>query len=101
MHDGTVRDLCFIEDLSNKSSLLVSGGAGDCRICVTDCATGVPFQALSGHTGQWRGGGGMKTWTGSEELDAQYEMDLALVERVRSDLRGHPIWACHFSSLTN
>ncbi|CAL4093907.1 unnamed protein product, partial [Meganyctiphanes norvegica] len=51
MHDGTVRDLCFIEDSSNKSSLLISGGAGDCKIYVTDCATGTPFQALSGHTG--------------------------------------------------
>ena len=52
MHDGTVRDLCFIEDSSNKSSLLISGGAGDCKIYVTDCATGSPFQALSGHTGK-------------------------------------------------
>ena len=52
MHDGTVRDLCFIEDMSNKSSLLISGGAGDCKIYVTDCATGTPFQALSGHTGK-------------------------------------------------
>ncbi|CAH2268831.1 jg16204 [Pararge aegeria aegeria] len=44
MHDGTVRDVCFIEDTSNKASLLVSGGAGDCKIYVTDCATGKPFQ---------------------------------------------------------
>lgn len=51
MHDGTVRDVCFIEDMSNKSSLLVSGGAGDCKIYVTDCVTGTPFQALSGHSG--------------------------------------------------
>uniref|UniRef100_T1IR43 Uncharacterized protein n=1 Tax=Strigamia maritima TaxID=126957 RepID=T1IR43_STRMM len=51
MHDGTVRDLCFMEDLSNKSSLLISGGAGDCKIYITDCATGTPFQALSGHSG--------------------------------------------------
>ncbi|XP_037073681.1 WD repeat-containing protein 47-like isoform X2 [Pollicipes pollicipes] len=51
MHDGTVRDLCFIEDMSNKSSLLISGGAGDCKIYVTDCVTGTPFQALSGHSG--------------------------------------------------
>ncbi|CAG0882117.1 unnamed protein product [Cyprideis torosa] len=51
MHDGTVRDVCFIEDMSNQSSLLVSGGAGDCKIYVTDCATGTPFQALSGHSG--------------------------------------------------
>lgn len=52
MHDGTVRDLCFLEDASNKSSLLISGGAGDCKIYVTDCATGTPFQALSGHSGK-------------------------------------------------
>lgn len=26
MHDGTIRDLCFLEDTSNKSSLLISGG---------------------------------------------------------------------------
>nr|XP_026500442.1 WD repeat-containing protein 47 isoform X1 [Vanessa tameamea] len=51
MHDGTVRDVCFIEDASNKTSLLVSGGAGDCKIYVTDCATGKTFQALSGHSG--------------------------------------------------
>lgn len=44
MHDGTVRDLCFLEDTSNKSSLLISGGAGDCKIYVTDCATGSPYQ---------------------------------------------------------
>lgn len=57
MHDGTVRDMCFIEDMSNKSSLLVSGGAGDCKVYVTDCATGNPFQALNGHSGvhPWHG----------------------------------------------
>lgn len=53
MHDGTVRDMCFIEDSSNKSSLLISGGAGDCKIYVTDCATSTPFQAMSGHTGKY------------------------------------------------
>lgn len=57
MHDGTVRDLCFLEDVSNKSSLLISGGAGDCKIYVTDCATGTPFQALSGHSGRY-----LKNW---------------------------------------
>ncbi|XP_031632485.1 WD repeat-containing protein 47 isoform X4 [Contarinia nasturtii] len=51
MHDGTVRDLCFLEDSTNKTSLLISGGAGDCKIYVTDCATSTPFQALSGHGG--------------------------------------------------
>lgn len=44
MHDGTIRDICFLEDSINKSSLLISGGAGDCKIYVTDCATGTPFQ---------------------------------------------------------
>ena len=53
MHDGTVRDICFLEDTSNKSSLLISGGAGDCKIYVTDCATGQPYQALSGHSGKF------------------------------------------------
>uniref|UniRef100_A0A1B0D4Z5 Anaphase-promoting complex subunit 4-like WD40 domain-containing protein n=1 Tax=Phlebotomus papatasi TaxID=29031 RepID=A0A1B0D4Z5_PHLPP len=51
MHDGTVRDLCFIEDSTNKASLLISAGAGDCKIYVTDCMTSTPFQALSGHGG--------------------------------------------------
>jgi WD repeat-containing protein 47 len=53
MHDGTVRDVCFIEDTSNRSSLLISGGAGDCKIYVTDCETGQPYQALSGHSGTY------------------------------------------------
>ncbi len=52
MHDGTVRDLCFMEDTSNRSSLLISGGAGDCKIYITDCETATPFQALSGHSGK-------------------------------------------------
>ncbi|XP_054719463.1 WD repeat-containing protein 47-like [Uloborus diversus] len=51
MHDGTVRDMCFIEDTTSRSSLLISGGAGDCKIYVTDCETATPFQALSGHSG--------------------------------------------------
>ncbi|XP_022244469.1 WD repeat-containing protein 47-like [Limulus polyphemus] len=51
MHDGTVRDLCFVEDVSNRSTLMISGGAGDCKIYATDCETATPFQALSGHTG--------------------------------------------------
>jgi WD40 repeat protein len=29
VHDGTVRDCCFLEDAG--STLLASGGAGDCR----------------------------------------------------------------------
>ncbi|XP_017147169.1 WD repeat-containing protein 47 [Drosophila miranda] len=51
MHDGTVRDMCFLDDSSTKSRLLVSGGAGDCKIYITDCVSGTPFQAFSGHSG--------------------------------------------------
>ena len=32
--------------------MLVSGGAGDCNICITDCVQGQTVQALSGHTGE-------------------------------------------------
>ena len=51
MHDGTVRDLCFMDDLTNGSSLLLSGGAGDCKINITDCETSTTFLTLSGHSG--------------------------------------------------
>lgn len=44
IHDGTVRDLIFIEDA------LVSAGAGNCQICLTD-ASGRTFKNYSGHTG--------------------------------------------------
>lgn len=54
MHDGTVRDLIFIEDTSNRTSLLVSGGAGNCHIHVTDCTSGTSLRALQGHTGKKR-----------------------------------------------
>ena len=50
-HDGTVRDLVFMQDTSNRSSLLISGGAGDCKIYVTDCETGVPIRVMAGHSG--------------------------------------------------
>lgn len=50
-HDGTVRDLVFMQDTSNKTSLLISGGAGDCKLYVTDCETGTPIRIMSGHSG--------------------------------------------------
>jgi len=52
-HDGTVRDLVFMPDTAHKSSLLVSAGAGDCKICVTDCASGALLRAMPGHSGEW------------------------------------------------
>ncbi|XP_023023173.1 WD repeat-containing protein 47 isoform X4 [Leptinotarsa decemlineata] len=70
MHDGTIRDICFLEDTSNKSSLLISGGAGDCKIYVTDCATGTPFQALSGHTGHILS---LYTWGGAMFVSGSHD----------------------------
>ena len=52
-HDGTVRDLIFMQDTSNRSSLLISGGAGDCKIYVTDCETGQPIRMMAGHSGEF------------------------------------------------
>ena len=52
MHDGTVRDCCFVEEGGGGGGpLLLSAGAGDCKVYVTDCNTVTPFQAMTGHTG--------------------------------------------------
>ncbi|XP_013117603.1 WD repeat-containing protein 47 isoform X2 [Stomoxys calcitrans] len=49
-HDGTVRDLCFLNDIERK--FLVSGGAGDCKVYVSDCGISTtPVHAYTGHTG--------------------------------------------------
>lgn len=61
MHDGTVRDLVFMEDTSNRTSLLISGGAGNCRIHLTDCSTGMALRQLYGHTAPVLG---LYTWGG-------------------------------------
>lgn len=50
-HDGTIRDLVFMQDVTSRSSILISGGAGDCKIYVTDCESGAPIRAMAGHTG--------------------------------------------------
>lgn len=51
MHDGTIRDLAFMEGPESGGSTLVSAGAGDCNIYTTDCQRGQGLHALSGHTG--------------------------------------------------
>ncbi|XP_045530826.1 WD repeat-containing protein 47 isoform X1 [Pieris brassicae] len=94
MHDGTVRDVCFIEDTSNKTSLLVSGGAGDCKIYVTDCATGKPFQALSGHSGHvlslYNWGGAMFV-SGSQDKTVRFwDLRTGGCVNVISPPMGHP-----------
>ncbi|CAG5039135.1 unnamed protein product [Parnassius apollo] len=94
MHDGTVRDVCFIEDTSNKTSLLVSGGAGDCKIYVTDCATGKTFQALSGHSGHvlslytW---GGAMFVSGSQDKSVRFwDLRTGGCVNIISPPNGHP-----------
>jgi len=47
MHDGTVRDCCFLS--GSGPPLLVSGGAGDCQVYVTDCQTASVMQVKTGH----------------------------------------------------
>ncbi|XP_064649025.1 WD repeat-containing protein 47-like isoform X2 [Lineus longissimus] len=74
-HDGTVRDLVFMQDSSNRSSLLISGGAGDCKIYITDCETGTPIRVVSGHSGHiyslhtW---GGCMFVSGSQDKTARF-----------------------------
>jgi hypothetical protein len=57
MHDGTVRDCCFLEEGGTGAPLLISGGAGDCKVssgliqtgtvwdscCLEEGGTGAPI----------------------------------------------------------
>lgn len=52
MHDGTIRDLAFMEGPESGGAILISAGAGDCNIYTTDCQRGQGLHALSGHTGK-------------------------------------------------
>jgi len=76
MHDGTVRDCCFVEEGSGGSTLLLSGGAGDCKVYVTDCQTFTPFQALTGHSGHilslYTWGGGPIFVSGSQDKTVRF-----------------------------
>jgi len=70
MHDGTVRDLCFIDDTTNGSSLLLSAGGGDNKIYVTDCDTITPFQSMAGHTQMVMA---LHHWSGANFVSASYD----------------------------
>lgn len=59
-HDGTVRDLVFQKD-SPSGTTLISAGAGDCSIYLTDCQQGQPVHAMAGHTGHVLS---LYTWSG-------------------------------------
>eukprot|EP00795_Rhopilema_esculentum_P010553 gene10553-19286_t len=48
IHNGTVRELSFAPD---KPAILISGGAGDGAVQITDCATCQTIGSLRGHTG--------------------------------------------------
>lgn len=63
MHDGTIRDLIFLEDTVNRSSMLISGGAGTCSLYVTDCQSGQLVQAMKGHSAPILG---LYSWGGAQ-----------------------------------
>ena len=51
-HNGTVRDLIFMHDNLTDDSILLSGGAGDCKIYVTDVKKQTPIKSFNGHQGK-------------------------------------------------
>jgi len=102
MHDGTVRDCCFVEEGPTGSSLLLSGGAGDCKVYVTDCQTFTPFQALTGHSGHilslhsW--GGGPIFVSGSQDQTVRF-WDLRTrgcvnLVQLAGEGKGSPVASC-------
>ncbi|XP_075896782.1 WD repeat-containing protein 47-like isoform X1 [Nelusetta ayraudi] len=85
MHDGTIRDLAFMEGPESGGSILISAGAGDCNIYTTDCQRGQGLHALSGHTGHiltvytW---GGWMIASGSQDKTVRF-WDLRVPSCVR------------------
>uniref|UniRef100_A0A3B4DY70 WDR47 cross-over region domain-containing protein n=1 Tax=Pygocentrus nattereri TaxID=42514 RepID=A0A3B4DY70_PYGNA len=75
MHDGTIRDLAFMEGPESGGAILISAGAGDCNIYTTDCHRGQGLHALSGHTGHilslytW---GGWMVASGSQDKTVRF-----------------------------
>ncbi|PAV85819.1 hypothetical protein WR25_11345 [Diploscapter pachys] len=60
-HDGTIRDIVFLDDTINRTCYLVSGGAGNCHINLTDCNSGQLLTTLRGHSAPILG---LYTWDG-------------------------------------
>ncbi|XP_035267941.1 WD repeat-containing protein 47-like [Anguilla anguilla] len=85
MHDGTIRDLAFMEGPESGGTILISAGAGDCNIYTTDCQRGQGLHALSGHTGHilslytW---GGWMIASGSQDKTVRF-WDLRVPSCVR------------------
>jgi hypothetical protein len=51
-HNGTIRDLIFMHDNLKDDSILLSGGAGDCKVYVTDVKKQTTIKSYSGHQGK-------------------------------------------------
>jgi hypothetical protein len=51
-HNGTIRDLIFMHDSMKDDSILLSGGAGDCKVYVTDIKKQTPIKSYAGHQGK-------------------------------------------------
>ncbi|XP_022239191.1 WD repeat-containing protein 47-like [Limulus polyphemus] len=75
MHKGTVRDLCFMEDLSNRSSLLISGGAADNKIFITDCETGMSSKFQNNFQGTILS---LYTWGGAMFVSGSHDKTIRL-----------------------
>lgn len=58
MHEGTVRDCCWI----SEGQTLISAGAGQDQIFLTDCSTGEVVQTREGHAGHALS---LHSWEGS------------------------------------
>ncbi|CAF1603624.1 unnamed protein product, partial [Didymodactylos carnosus] len=50
-HNGTVRDIVFMHGGLRDNSILLSGGAGDCKVYVTDVLKQTPIKSYAGHQG--------------------------------------------------
>ena len=62
-HNGTIRDLIFMQQEDNN--ILISGGAGDCKINVVDCHTQQSLRVYSGHGGHVYS---LYTWSGTKNV---------------------------------
>ncbi|MEQ2168228.1 WD repeat-containing protein 47, partial [Goodea atripinnis] len=81
MHDGTIRDLAFMEGPESGGAILISAGAGDCNIYTTDCQRGQGLHALSHILSLYTWGGWMIA-SGSQDKTVRF-WDLRVPSCVR------------------